>query len=758
MRLPERCRRRGFAARRRRSCSAGLPRRRHRRVPPCARRRPAPLPGVLPPAPTRARPHRGDDRRRPRPPPAARRAGRPSRRRPADRSGSRCRPGSTPKIPSGGSPRRRASSPALRLGTGPGVRIDAAVAEGDVLAPGDRCSSPSPGAGPVPRRGPGSAAPGPGRDDGGHRRRQHEQGVPARCARPARGARGAGRQRLCRPPRRAAARSPSSATPTSPCSSPRSTPMRPSAAWIRLRFFASAHRGRPRTAPELGRTVELRTAARLPGAVTRPGPSTYAVELDGATATIRLDPLGPFERRMHLGTRIGADRVGRAGRRAPRRGRRHPSPVPPRRSGHRALADAGSRRRPARRRRRRGCRRRSGRRHREHEDGDRRAGAVHRPCPVPAHRTERAGRHGRRPRAARPDRAGSRRRHPAARLAVPAAGATTTPTPGHAAGATSTLLRGLVLGYDVDAAMPAPTAADLAAAWRALGPDPELVAAEQDLLVAFADLRVLFRACATRPTPTCRCAPRRSTSTPTSARSTSRARACRRRSWPPCAGRSATTASTTSSGRPRSRRRCTGSTSHSSGVAAQIPVVVDLLERWLEQGPQGDAVDDARRGTLDALVAATQRRHPVVADLAREVRFGIVDEPRLRRRPRRDLRGDGGPPRRPRRRPGGPEARRHMAELVDCPQPLAPLLLRRLAVDPPATRPVVLETMTRRYYRRRDPHDVRPLTVDGRDVVAAAMTAHRRRSAARARHRRPAVRVGGGRERARQRRRRHPGR
>ena len=76
--------------------------------------------------------------------------------------------------------------------------------------------------------------------------------------------------------------------------------------------------------------------------------------------------------------------------------------------------------------------------------------------------------------------------------------------------------------------------------------------------------------------------------------------------------------------------------------------------------------------------------------------------------------------------PAGLERSDHIKALVDCPQPLAPLLLRRLAVDPPATHPVVLETMTRRYYRRRDPGDVRPLTVDGRDVVAATMTPDRR--------------------------------
>ena len=152
-------------------------------------------------------------------------------------------------------------------------------------------------------------------------------------------------------------------------------------------------------------------------------------------------------------------------------------------------------------------------------------------------------------------------------------------------------------------------------------------------------------------------------------------------------------------------------------------MIVDILERWLEQGPQGDTIDDGRRRTLDALVAATQRRHPVVADLAREVRFGIVDEPLLRAA--RDamyeameehlaaLVAD----------PAGPQRDDHMAALVDCPQPFAPLLLRRLAVDPPATRPVVLETMTRRYYRRRDPRRRAPvLPIDGRDVVAATMT------------------------------------
>ena len=190
-------------------------------------------------------------------------------------------------------------------------------------------------------------------------------------------------------------------------------------------------------------------------------------------------------------------------------------------------------------------------------------------------------------------------------------------------------------------------------------------------------------------------------------------------------------------------------------VDAQIPVVVDILERWLEQGPQGDAIDDARRGTLDALVAATQRRHPVVADLAREVRFGIVDEPRLRAA--RDAMYEAmdghlaalvGRPRRPEARRAHGRARR------------VPATARAAAAAPPGGRPAGHPS---RRARDDDPPVLPPPRSPGR------APAHRRRARrggrvddtragggphARAHHRRPAVRAGGRRERARQGRRR----
>ena len=415
------------------------------------------------------------------------------------------------------------------------------------------------------------------------------------------------------------------------------------------------------------------------------GPNTYAVNLDGTEAAIRLESLGPYERRLHLGSRTSRIVSAVQGDEhlvevdgAPHRFRRDDqgvvrSPTP----GVVVAVPVGV--------------------------GDEVAAGV----PVAVVESMKMETAVAAPFAGRvrrlltgpneqvdtgsalvqldatgpdPDAA-----HPAARLAVPKTD-DDTDVRGRCRHDLA-VLRGLMLGYDIETVRAQATTADLAAAWPTLDRDPELAESEDDVLVAFADLRVLYRSV------------RDEADADVQVRAPQEHLHAYLRSL-----------NVEGEGLPASflaaLRRALGHYGvedlertpeleealywiHQSQqrVATQIPVVVGVLERWLEQGPQGDTTDDGRRRTLDALVAATQRRHPVVADLAREVRFGIVDEPLLRAA--RDamyaemeehlaaLVAD----------PAGLERSDHIKALVDCPQPLAPLLLRRMAVDPPETHP-----------------------------------------------------------------------
>ncbi|HSB85078.1 MAG TPA: biotin/lipoyl-containing protein, partial [Ilumatobacteraceae bacterium] len=137
-------------------------------------------------------------------------------------------------------------------------------------------------------------------------------------------------------------------------------------------------------------------------------------------------------------------------------------------------------------------------------------------------------------------------------------------------------------------------------------------------------------------------------------------------------------------------------------VATQLPAIVAVLERWLHAvEPVAGTTGDALRECLDHLIAATMHRYPVIADLARDVQFHQFDEPVLARARLVELAameqhltalGDD---------PGGAARAEHIRALVDCPLPLAPLLLGRISGVSEAERWVALEVMTRRYYRMR---------------------------------------------------------
>ncbi len=152
----------------------------------------------------------------------------------------------------------------------------------------------------------------------------------------------------------------------------------------------------------------------------------------------------------------------------------------------------------------------------------------------------------------------------------------------------------------------------------------------------------------------------------------------------------------------------------------QLAALVSLpLNRFLECDPALLAGVPELPALLERLIAATQSRYPAVNDLAREVRFRLLERPLLERvrreafaRAERDLAGLAGA------LAGEPRAAR-VASLVQCPQPLAAMLVERWTASSERAREAILEVLLRRFYRIRELEDVRPVEVDGQAFVTA---------------------------------------
>ena len=124
------------------------------------------------------------------------------------------------------------------------------------------------------------------------------------------------------------------------------------------------------------------------------------------------------------------------------------------------------------------------------------------------------------------------------------------------------------------------------------------------------------------------CTARRSTCTRTCARSTRRPSACRSASRPTSSARSRTTASTGSSARRRSRTRATGCSSPSSAPTSPTRPCWRSSTRRLQHADELiDKVGPEFRDVLDRIESTAERRDPVIADLARQLRNRYYDQP-----------------------------------------------------------------------------------------------------------------------------------
>ena len=134
------------------------------------------------------------------------------------------------------------------------------------------------------------------------------------------------------------------------------------------------------------------------------------------------------------------------------------------------------------------------------------------------------------------------------------------------------------------------------------------------------------------------------------------------------------------------------------------------------------------RGAGPARSRARHRASPALAELAREVRWRCCDAPADRAGARGGLRGRRRAPRRAGRGSVRADREAHARALVECAQPLAPLVFRRVGDAGPELRRELLEAMTKRYYRVRELEPDRAPRAGRRHAVRADVVRARRRS------------------------------
>ncbi len=150
-------------------------------------------------------------------------------------------------------------------------------------------------------------------------------------------------------------------------------------------------------------------------------------------------------------------------------------------------------------------------------------------------------------------------------------------------------------------------------------------------------------------------------------------------------------------------------------VEAPRAAVLAVLDRCLGGADADhDPVDPAFRDVLDQVVSATRQRDPVVADQARATRHRCFDQPLL----------DAALDRAYAEMDAHLQAlaepldqhtyEEHVRAMVECPRPLAPMLERRAPTAGPQERASLLEVLTRRFYRTRD---LGPFTIDAVDDI-----------------------------------------
>ena len=155
-------------------------------------------------------------------------------------------------------------------------------------------------------------------------------------------------------------------------------------------------------------------------------------------------------------------------------------------------------------------------------------------------------------------------------------------------------------------------------------------------------------------------------------------------------------------------------------VEQKVALILRVLQRRLEYiGNLATQPAESFRTLLDRLISMTNGQLPAISDLAREVCYRCFDQP-LFEQARKQVYA---------------QAEEHLAHLavdperedrheriralVECPQPLVSLFAGRFNTADAALSQLMLEVLTRRYYRIQTLKDLRAIEVDGQHCISA---------------------------------------
>jgi acetyl/propionyl-CoA carboxylase alpha subunit/acetyl-CoA carboxylase carboxyltransferase component len=152
-----------------------------------------------------------------------------------------------------------------------------------------------------------------------------------------------------------------------------------------------------------------------------------------------------------------------------------------------------------------------------------------------------------------------------------------------------------------------------------------------------------------------------------------------------------------------------------------VQLATELLQRWIAESPPVEELAGPARDLLERLVRATQLRFPVVGDLARSTRFRWFDQPLVDEERSSVLAGVGDEVAALAADPDAPDRSARIEALAAIPEQIVRFLAERLETGVPEQEPM-LEVLVRRHYREFDLHDLRSVLRAGRTFAVADYT------------------------------------